>query len=146
MDDLPNLSETSPDRWLSKVDKLHDEISAELTDALDGSDDVERLAETLDELFAEYRLESTDTMPSQLLEVERREGRVALRHPSEEDWAELESDDDTWRLVDRALDSSDDRPHHRRLAEWLLQRVPLWSEGAFAPEVGSPREFVSDED
>lgn len=145
MADLPDLSDVSPDRWLSRLDELRTDVQNRLEETLEENDDPEALAEQLEALVDDVEETLGNADSSRLLEIERRDARVAVRTPTEANWLELTRDGDRWRV---AGDSDGDTggEHRAQLAERLLQQVPWWSDGAFASKVGEPERFTPDDD
>lgn len=148
MVDLPDLSDVSPDRWLSRLDELRSEIQNRLERSLDQSDDPDGLADRLDELIGEVRQQLGDSESTKVLEIERRESGVAVRAPSETEWLILVQRGDGWQFAGDEHDESgeDESPGHTGVASHLLEQVPLWSEGAFASKVGEPERFIPDDE
>lgn len=146
MPDIPDISSMSPDRWLSKMQQVREELLEEFDRAMSEAADASEAVSLFEEIFEEYSVNSETGKSKRLLEVRAEQERVIFGHESGEATFEIEYEDGGWRASDSEEEdeSESEEPSARRraLAVRALQLIPWWTEGAFTRRVGRPRDFV----
>jgi len=145
MPDIPDISSMSPDRWLSKMQTVREELLDEFERIFAVCEAPEEASEEFGELFTEYSVQAETGESRRLLEVGVEEEQLVFAHESEDATVEVVcADGDVWR---DATEDGADRPddvagHHRELGIRILELIPWWAEGAFTRRTGSPRDFM----
>ena len=144
MPKIPDLKSMSPDRWLSELQTLREEMLEEFTETLAQTAEVAEAAERLDALFEEYALTGDSGEEIPLLSVRAEKGDLVFTHSSEPE-RELRArpaDDEDWQIDPASEGGSAEQAAPEELASRALQLIPWWSEGAFASSVGNPEDFA----
>jgi hypothetical protein len=139
MPKIPDIKNLSPDRWLSRMQGVRQELLADFTDALAAHDEPEAAAEALAELFDDYGWEGEGGEHKAMLDVRAEAGELVFWHESGEEELRVEPSDGGWT-------AETDHESLRDLAIEALKLIPWWTEGAFAASVGTPQAFVDEED
>ncbi|MFB6351245.1 MAG: hypothetical protein ABEN55_08590 [Bradymonadaceae bacterium] len=144
MPDIPDLNELSPDRWLSKMQEVREELLAEFVRVLGDCHEPEAAVDAFTEVFDSYALPDDGETSEPLLSVRAEEEVLVFERESTGDERGLQRTDGCWESVDgeTAIEAETDEEAHRELATEVLELLPWWSQGAFAQKVGRPEEFV----
>lgn len=145
MPDIPDISSMSPDRWLSKMQTVREELLEEFERIFGEREAPEGASEEFEELFSEYSVQAETGESRRLLDVGVEEDRLVFEHESGDETVEVVCEDgEFWR--DAAAESQgrpeELAPHHREVAIQVLELIPWWAEGAFTRRAGSPGDFV----
>jgi len=145
MPDIPDISSMSPDRWLSKMEMVREDILEEFERIFREVETSGAAVEEFEELFGEYTVQSETGESRRLLGVEAADECVVFEHESGEETVEVRpSDEGYWRAEDAEDEEAPDDAdaHHRELAIEALELIPWWAEGAFSRRTGRPGDFV----
>ena len=136
MPKIPDLQNMSPDRWLSEMQKVREELLDAFVAIFDEKSDAQAAAEAFSELFDDYALPAEAEESTRLLVVRTEEDDLLFEHETGDAQLRLTADPDAgWRRVDGESEA------YRVLAVRALQLIPWWTEGAFADRVGRPDDF-----
>lgn len=145
MADTPDIDDMAPDRWLSRMHRLRDELLSTIAAELDEHQSAEPAARSLETVFRQYEL-SDRVQSGKMLEAEANDGKLVLTCEKSDERVILERDGrNHWWYTDDQFPEADRRSIdelHAELAEEILQLVPWWTEDAFTEKAGRPGDFT----
>ena len=145
MPNLPDIGNMAPDEFLSRLDRMREELVGELADVLGEAEPAEATAERLADLFEEYALGDAESDPEPLVEVRVEGESLVFGREDVEREVVLERVDGVWSPeADIGLAEAEDRAE--AVAAHILKLVPWWQEGAFTDRVGRPEAYRRDEE
>lgn len=145
MPDIPDISSMSPDRWLSKMQTVREDLLEEFEQIFGEAEVPSAACDAFEELFAEYTVQAETGESARLLDVDVSNEKLVFEHESGEQTVDVVySEDDFWRAEghDREKAPDDVAAHHRELGIEVLELIPWWAEGAFSRRAGRPSDFV----
>lgn len=150
MPDIPDLSQMSPDRWLSKMQEVREELLAEFVRVLSAHEEPASAAEAFRGVFDDYALPDDEESSAPMLAVRAEESVLVFERESTGDERALRREEGgRWALAgdDGApIEADSEEEAHRELATRVLELLTWWSDGAFADKVGRPEAFVEPEE